>query len=219
MVSITFGLFPEVAKKAYEIVFSTVRTSHWRFNRTNCINEVDYSVDLSDNVRFYLEESYLKGTRVFPKGGKDIVRLLNEGKLELVEENEYFLLDTMHYSYPFLTPEASDLLDEIGERFHRKLENTNLACSRFVVTSILRTTRSVARLRRWNRNSIKNSSHLHGTSFDISYRSFVSDQELTDMECSFLGDLLTRTVWELRKEGRCFVTYETWQTCLHVVSR
>jgi hypothetical protein len=129
----------------------------------SCDFDIVYALELNDKVKHYLEESYWNGTRVILRSKKDIYPLLKDEKLVRIEENEFYCLDTMYYSYPFLTLESKQLLDTIGEVFQRKLENTGLECTRFTITSMLRTTNSVARLRRWNRNSIKNSAHLHGT--------------------------------------------------------
>lgn len=181
--------------------------------------EINYSFKLSDRVRHYLEESYLNGTRKFLKRRRDIFKLVSKGELLEISENEYYFVDTMRYSYPFLTPEAANLLDEIGRRFHQKLEFTEFECARFNVTSMLRTTSSVARLRKWNRTSIKNSSHLHGTTFDISHTTFYHNRDLTRAECNYLAEVLAKIIWELRKEGKCYATFEYWQRCLHIVCR
>ncbi len=185
----------------------------------SCDFDVVYALELRDKAKHYLEESYWNGTRVILRSKMDIYPLLKEEKLVRIEENEYYSLDTMYYSYPFLTLESKLLLDTIGEMFQRKLENTGLECTRFTITSMLRTTNSVARLRRWNRNSIKKSAHLHGTTFDISYKTFFASRDLTVSECSYLADALAKTIWELRCEKKCWATYETWQTCFHVVAR
>jgi hypothetical protein len=84
---------------------------------------------------------------------------------------------------------------------------------------MLRTTNSIKRLRKWNRNAIKNSAHLHGTTFDISYRTFVSGKALSYAEVLYLEDVLGKVIFDLRREQKCFATYETWQTCFHVVCR
>ncbi len=185
----------------------------------SCDFDVVYALELTDKVKHYLEESYLNGTRVTLRSKKDIYQLLKEEKLVRIEENEYYCLDTMYYSYPFLTLKSKLLLDTIGEIFQRKLENTGLECTRFTITSMLRTTNSIARLRKWNRNSIQNSAHLHGTTFDISYKTFFASRDLTPIECNYLADALAKTIWELRCEKKCWATYETWQTCFHVVVR
>lgn len=181
--------------------------------------EINYSHKLTDKVRHYLEESYLNGTRKFLKRKRDIFKLVTKGELKQISESEYYFVDSMRYSYPFLTPSAAKLLDEIGRRFQDKLEFTSFECARFNVTSMLRTTSSVARLRKWNRTSIKNSSHLHGTSFDISHTTFYHNRELTIAECNYLAEVLAKIIWELRNEGKCFATFEYWQRCFHVVSR
>ena len=187
--------------------------------RIVCYEDTCYVKQLNDNVLIYLEESYLKGTQIFLNRKRDIFRLVSQGKLTKIVNNDYYFVDTMYYSYPYLVPSAKELLDTIGERFHRKLENTGLECTRFTLTSMLRTTSSVKRLRKWNRNSIKNSAHLHGTTFDISYRSFFSSKELSPVEIVYLGDVLGKVIYDLRREQKCFATYETWQTCYHVVCR
>lgn len=189
------------------------------FEPSVCFDHVEYSSRMNDMAIHYIGESYRNGPGGVMRSGRDIVKYFKAGKLELVEANEYFLLDTMHYSFPFLTPEARKFLDELGFRFQRKLENTSLSCTRFKLTSILRTTKSILKLKKKNRNAITRSSHLHGTSFDISYTQFFANKPLSRMEVLWLKDLLAETLYELRSSGRCWVTYEMWQTCFHVVVR
>ncbi len=184
-----------------------------------CLAEVHYEKEMRDQLWMYFEQSKHHGIPLIPKNKKDLGHLVQQGALKELKQNEYFVLDTMYYSYPYLIDDAHDLLIEIGERFQRKLENTGLECTRFTVTSVLRTEESIRRLRRRNRNSVRNSSHLHGTTFDLSYKTFFADRTLTEGEVHYLGQMLMRTLWELRKEKKCWVTYEVWQTCLHVVSR
>lgn len=219
LVSISWSVYPEKTVRIYAKLVAKIELRKKKLKKHPCHKDICYTHYLNDRVIHYLEESYLKGTQKFLKKKKDIHRLVSLGALEEVTENEYYVLDTMWYSYPYLTPSAKIFLDDIGERFHRKLENTGLECTRFTLTSMLRTTSSVARLRRWNRNSIRNSAHLHGTTFDLSYTTFSSEKNLSNAECQYLGDALAKTIWELRKEKKCWATYETWQTCIHVVSR
>lgn len=218
-----FGFIQNTAVEKASLILSRrmlyFENVHKERKKEVCAFDACYEVELNDKVKHYLEESFLKGTQQFLRRKKDIIKLVESGVLVEIQENEYFVLDTMWYSYPFLTPDAKELLDEIGQRFQRKLENTGLECTRFTITSMLRTTSSVAYLRKWNRNSIKNSAHLHGTTFDISYKSFHGTKELTKAECMYLGDALSKTIWELRYKKKCWATYETWQTCLHVVCR
>ncbi len=185
----------------------------------SCFHEKNYAIELNDRVANYLKESFKKGTGKLLSSKNQINRYVNNGKLIKITDNEYYTIGKMKYSYPYLTQDAKSFLNELGERFHLALENTSLQCSRFKITSLLRTTSSVERMMKNNKNSIKNSSHLHGTTFDISYANFVHSENLTSSEISYLAGVLARTLWDLRKEKKCFVTYEVWQKCFHVVVR
>ena len=187
-----------------------------RINQT-CYIQPNYAESLSDRLPSYLEHSFKAGIRFIPNRIKEVVPLVKSGKLIWVGTTVYYDLDTMYYSYPYLTPRTVAFLSELGERFHAKLENTGLECSRFTLTSLLRTTSSVKRLRKNNRNSVRNSAHLHGTTFDVSYRTFSFKRPLTKSEVDFLQFVLAKAIWEMRNQGKCWATYETWQTCFHVV--
>jgi hypothetical protein len=184
-----------------------------------CYIQIDHQYELNDKVRTYLAESYVKGLQVPMRHKKDLVRCVYKGKLKLVESNEYFMVDTMVYSFPFVTPNTYDFLLEMGERFHQKLRNTPLKCTKLNLTSMMRTLKSIASLRKRNRNAVSLSSHLHGTTFDVSYRNFYGSKALSKAEVLYLGDQLVKTIWEMRNEGKCYATYEYRQTCIHVVVR
>ncbi len=184
-----------------------------------CIPDVQYERELRDQLWTYVEQSRQHGIPLILKNKRDIDRLVSQGILKELKQNDYYVLDTMYYSYPYLVQDAHKLLIEIGERFQRKLENTGLECTRFTVTSVLRTEESIRRLQRRNRNSVRNSPHLHGTTFDLSYKTFFAEHPLSEGEVHYLGQMLMHSLYELRKEKKCWVTYEVWQTCLHVVSR
>jgi len=184
-----------------------------------CYFQIEHQYELNDRVRTYLAESYVKGLRVPMRHKKDLVRCVYNGKLKLVESNEYFMVDTMVYSFPFVTPHTHDFLLEMGERFHQKLRNTPFTCTKLNLTSMMRTLQSIQGLRKRNRNAVSLSSHLHGTTFDVSYRNFYSSKMLSTADVSYLGDQLVKTIWEMRNEGKCYATYEYRQTCVHVVVR
>ena len=215
----TWTYYPEKSPKIYKAIVKRVKLGREELRQKPCFETVNYALQMNDKAIHYIGESFLNGPGGYMKSGKDIVKNVWKGKLVKVEANEYFVLDTMHYSYPFLTPDARDFIDELGFRFHRKLENTYLQCAKFTLTSILRTTKSIKRLKKRNRNAITRSSHLHGTSFDISYKQFFGDRIYTPMELSYLHDILAETLYEMRESRKCWVTYEVWQTCFHVVVR
>ncbi len=183
-----------------------------------CREFITHAWQLNDSVRHYLEHSYLNGIGVL-KYYREIQPQLDSGKLVLIENNQFYITDTMRYSFPFLTPKGESLLEKIGEKFQAKLKNTDLKETRFVVTSMFRTVSSVSRLRRHNRNAIRYSAHLHGTTFDISYEEFDNPRVLTADERTYLKEMLAQSIFELREAKQCWATYELWQTCFHVVSR
>jgi hypothetical protein len=193
----TWTYYPEKSPKIYKAIVKRVKLGREELRQKPCFETVNYALQMNDKAIHYIGESFLNGPGGYMKSGKDIVKNVWKGKLVKVEANEYFVLDTMYYSYPFLTPDARNFIDELGFRFHRKLENTHLR----------------------NRNAITRSSHLHGTSFDISYKQFFGDRIYTPMELSYLHDILAETLYEMRESRKCWVTYEVWQTCFHVVVR
>lgn len=184
-----------------------------------CYIQIDHQYELNDRVRTYLAESYVKGLQVPMRHKKDLLRCVYNGKLKPVESNEFFMVDTMVYSFPFVTPKTYDFLLEMGIRFHQKLRNTPLTCTKLNLTSMMRTLQSIEGLRKRNGNAVSLSSHLHGTTFDVSYRNFYSSSTLSKAEVMYLGDQLVKTIWEMRNEGKCYATYEYRQTCIHVVVR
>ncbi len=209
-------------KKNYANEINVIKLAPTKIETANvdsCFHEKNYALELNDRVASYLNESFRKGTGKLLNSKNEINRFVYKGKLVKISDNEYYTIGKMRYSYPYLTQNAQLFLDELGERFHLALENTSLQCSQFKITSLLRTTSSIERMMKSNKNSIKNSSHLHGTTFDISYANFVHSEDLSNSEISYLAGILARTLWDLRNEKKCFVTYEVWQKCFHVVVR
>ncbi|MBR5639549.1 MAG: hypothetical protein IKW83_07270 [Muribaculaceae bacterium] len=146
------------------------------------------------------------------------------GQLEKIESSSTFKIDSLTHSVPYLTPSAKDLLNIIGTNFQAKLKQKGLAQYRFLVTSLLRTNDDVNRLLQVNRNAVKQSSHLYGTTFDISYTRF----EKVDSQPDFTGEvadhkvlvnILGETLKELRDANRCYVKYERGQPCYHITTR
>ena len=184
-----------------------------------CREYCDVSSQLNDSYFDYIWNSaYQKFGDVIES--KDEIRpLYLQNKLSYVDSSDLYVVDSLFYSYAFLTKDAKKLLEEVGARFQEKLKNTTLSKTRILVTSLLRTENTVKRLRRTNRNSIRISSHLHGTTFDLAHNEFVGDHLLDSTELRYLKEQLAETLNEFRKEKRCFVTYEINQACFHIVNR
>lgn len=141
-----------------------------------------------------------------------------------IESSRAFRVDSLTHSVPYLTPSASDLLNTIATRFQAKLQAQGLAQYQFIVTSMLRTSDDVRRLRHVNRNAVRNSCHMYGTTFDIAYNCFekidsVPDFEGADATHRVLLNTLGETLKELRDDGRCYVKFERGQPCYHITTR
>lgn len=174
---------------------------------------------MNDNVLAHWKESKQNGLIREPQRKSDILRHFRNGNLVELTSNEKYFIDTMYYSYPYARPFVKSFIDELWSRFQYKLKNTDLYGTQLVLTSFTRTRSSVQRLLRKNKNAIKGSTHLHGTTFDISYHTFLFHRELSDGEISHLKETLATVLFEMRQEKKCFVKYEYFQTCFHVVCR
>lgn len=144
--------------------------------------------------------------------------------LSTVETSNLFFVEKLTHSVPYLTNNASDLLNTIAENFQDKLRNKGLAQYQIIVTSLLRTEDDVRRLQRVNRNAVRKSCHMYGTTFDIAYNCFQQVDSLADFEGNVashkvLVNTLGETLKELRDNERCFIKYERRQPCFHITAR
>lgn len=177
--------------------YSDLNELHVKFARANGIKGFKSDKDFNENVDKYL---------------------LNE-ELVKIENSKYYVVDKLTHSHPYLIPEASKLLDDIGKRFQQKLADQNMKKRYYQITSLLRTGESQRRLSRSNVNASSNTSHLYGTTFDITYARVFSKPKLDkDFE---IADgpaikLLSEVIGELRKEGRCLVVTERRERCFHI---
>lgn len=134
--------------------------------------------------------------------------LVECGSLVKVSTNKDFVLERLTHSYPYLVPKAEKLLHDIGADVKRQMADSTM----IIVTSLLRTNESVARLQKsGNQNSVTKSCHLYGTTFDITYARFAG--------ASDANKALENTLIRFRLAGRCHVLYEVGQTCYHITVR
>lgn len=135
--------------------------------------------------------------------------------LRLIEENDYYSVDPLTHSVPYLTPDAAKLLKDIGKQFQKAEKKHKMGKYKIIVTSVLRTKEDVRKLMKVNSNAVPNSAHCHATTFDITYRryKYIEGRENDSRQMKYLlGEVLDK----LRQKGRCYVRYETQQTCLHI---
>ena len=146
------------------------------------------------------------------------------GKVMEIKNGDFYQVDSLTHSIPFLVPKASVLLDSIGANFLDSLENKGLNPNQVIVTSVLRTQDDVKKLRRVNGNASANSVHMFGTTFDISYKRFfkVEDPDgrpMQDVRADTLKLVLSEVLRDLKKKDMCYVKYELKQGCFHITAR
>lgn len=126
-------------------------------------------------------------------------------------------VDSLTHSVPYLVPEARQLIDDIGSEWCRRLRLKGMAPMEFRVSSLLRTKASVKSLRRVNRNAVSQSTHQYGTTFDITYSSFM--QPGSDTIATGDGrykEVLAEILYDMRAANRCMVKYERKSPCFHI---
>ena len=145
-------------------------------------------------------------------------------KLKEIVSCEYYAVDSLTHSIPFLVPKAAALVDTIGKNFIDSLRCKGLNPNKIIVTSVLRTKEDVKKLRRTNGNASKNSCHFYGTTFDVSWKRFVKVEDpdgrpMQDVSADTLKLVLSEVLRDLRKDERCYVKYELRQGCFHITAR
>jgi hypothetical protein len=187
--------------------------------KTKCQTNKLYANELNDNFHEYFDKSFKKGIKKNLNSILEIKTYVNRGFLESIKNSKIYSIDKLKHSYAYLTPNTKNLLINIGTNFQQKLKNTNLKKTRIIVSSLLRTKESVLKLRRINKTAIKHSAHLHGTTFDISCSKFRNKKNISKTEIESLKEILAKILFDLKKEKKCWVTYEKYQSCFHIVNR
>jgi len=144
------------------------------------------------------------------------VEMQRNSLLVEVVPNRYYQLKSLTHSQPYLIPEAVDMLNEIGYRFQERLKEKKYKNFRFRITSLLRTEEGQNKLSHRNSNATGHSSHLYGTTVDISYKNFYNTQ--TDsIESSFEAvQALTSVLLQMREECKFLAVRERKQSCFHI---
>ena len=147
-----------------------------------------------------------------------------DGKLVHITDNEFYAVDSLTHSIPYLVPRASALLDTIGSNFLDSLAAKGLNPNQVIITSVLRTENDVKRLRRRNGNASANSAHCFGATFDVSWKRFkkVEDKDgrpMQDVSADTLKLVLSEVLRDLRQAEKCYIKYELKQGCFHITAR
>ncbi|WP_418264191.1 DUF5715 family protein [Flavobacterium faecale] len=160
----------------------------------------------TDNVATH--EKALKNEGILPQETfKGIERLLSEGKLVKLKSNELYVVRKAKFSRPYLLPKGKDFINALAVKYANQCKAEKIQYIPFTISSVTRSLESVEGLKKGNGNAIKNSAHLKGKTFDISYRAFNKNKKQTKAFIKVLSIL--------RKENSCFVKYEQ-NGCLHI---
>ena len=156
------------------------------------------------------------------KDDKDAESRKNE--LVYVGSSPWFHVDRLSSSSPYLVPRAAVLLQDIGRAFFDSLDAKGVPLHKIITTSVLRTKKSVEKLRTRNGNATENSCHLYGTTVDICYNRYKTVQDpkgpkRREVTNDTLKWILCEVLRDMREQGRCYVKYEKKQGCFHLTTR
>lgn len=141
--------------------------------------------------------------------------------LDLIESNEWYDVQKLTHSVPYLIPDAATLLEDVGRGFQDSLQSLNAPIYKVIVTSVLRTARDIKKLQRRNSNASSNSAHCFATTFDISWARYVKvdpEDELS-LTNDQLKKVLASVLRDLKKKKRCYIKHERRQGCFHITAR
>ena len=107
-------------------------------------------------------------------GQAEIDRMVQQGRLvPLGDSTQYWILRGMDHAAPYVTPDTKAMLEDLGRRFHARLDRAGLPRYRFKVTSAIRTAEAQVDLRKTNSYAASTTSaHQFGTTVDVSHERF-----------------------------------------------
>ena len=142
-------------------------------------------------------------------------------QLTQIKTNDYYIVDSLTHSIPYLVPKAAAELESIGREFADILQRNGLPHYRFYVTSILRTKDDIKHLQKsGNINATTNSCHNYGTTFDLAYSRFDKVTRTREyMHQDNLKLVLGQVLLNHQRAGKIYVKYEYKQACFHITVR
>ena len=139
---------------------------------------------IRQDMRLHLNAAHVAAARsngVGPvRDSAHLAALVDRGALvQLPESTEWWMLRDLNDSLPYVTPGTKAAMEEVGRRFHARLDEHGLPPFRLDITSVLRTSDQQSALQRRNPNAADTtSSHEFGTTLDVAYLSFAAPQSL-----------------------------------------
>lgn len=158
--------------------------------------------DVATHAQAYGEEGIAP-----QKDFKGLDRLMESGKLVKISSNKYYVVRNAQFSKPYILPIGECFIRELSKKYAKQCETEKIEYIPFTISSVTRSIESVESLSEDNGNAIKNSAHLKGKTFDVSWRAFSKNKSQTKAFISVLA--------ELNKKYKCFVKFEN-NGCLHI---
>jgi hypothetical protein len=164
-----------------------------------------------DTYEDHLTVANLKGLNLI-QDEYELYQKLNDSLLVEVHLGRGYRMDTLKYSFPYLTSDSKKVLEELGMAYEALAGKGNF----FTVSSATRTESQQKALKRRNRNATDgNSSHSYGISFDISYIRFNGIRKWDGKAQRHLETVLNH----YQQTGKIYVIKERRQSCYHVTVR
>lgn len=164
-----------------------------------------------DTYEEHLNAAELKGLNLI-QNEYDLFQRVFEKTLIKADSGKGYRVDSLAYSFPYITPVSKEVLEELGKAY----EALSGAGNYFTITSATRTEEQQKSLKRRNRNATDGeSSHSYGVSFDISFIRFNGVREWNQKEQNNLEKVLNH----FQQTGKIFVIKERRQSCYHVTVR
>jgi hypothetical protein len=203
----------------FSLLIVIVFPNKLKYNLFRSYNALEYKINgpqspecrncpqlFNDGVKIH-RKAYNKEKINEQKNDKGLINLNKKGVLKKIESNNNYTIRKLYHSKPLLLPKAVIFLDSLSTAYRQLCELNSLTYIPFEITSVTRTVKSVSKLTKTNNNAIEESTHLHGKTFDISYRSFYNRNKQKEAFIKALSNL--------QKQKKCFVKFER-NGCLHI---
>ena len=133
----------------------------------------------TDNVSIH-EFAYADGSGIVPQpDDESLNQLCKQSTLVKLKSNDLFIVRKFEFSKPYILPEGHTFIKTLADLYYTKCQEDKITYVPFTISSVTRTKESVKALQECNPNAIKNSAHLKGKTFDISYKAFNDNKQQT----------------------------------------
>lgn len=156
------------------------------------------------------EKAYINNQGIKPqKSFNELDKLLKDSILVELKTNNLYKIRNSTSSKPYILPKGYDFIQELSQLYVQNCKKDSVEYIPFEITSTTRTIESVQQLMRDNSNAIKESVHLKGKTFDISYRAFSRNKKQLKKFIQALDSL--------HNMKKCYVKFER-NGCLHITA-